>query len=308
MYVNGDLTIRGILKGDVWVGYVANNKATASGGGVFIGAGTALIEDTFVYLNEANTPDPLGMGLASTALGGGVFVGNQVATATINRTKINNNLSTGTGGGVHIQDGGEGNGASVTLDHCPIYGNKARSMGAGVAVMKGTLNVVSSNIHHNDVEGNTTGWGGGVYVGERVTAASFFNSTIAANSAVTSGGGVWIEVPATGINPAITLDNTWVVGNTAAEQGGGIAVAWAEAGGSVALVLKGNTLIAHNTLTGIGSAGGGLYLGRGSLTLDGATFDTNEADWGDGVFAATGTQWFMGPGGVSYIDDIWYDE
>ncbi len=281
-------------------GEVHDNSAIRWGGGISVGGGTVNIENTKIYLNEAVRP------LQPTGLGGGLFIGNGVVTATITGAKIYANTADDTGGGVFIAGGDSMVVTNATLDQCQMYLNNARH-GGGVGILKGVLNVLSTNIYNNGDLGNTE-YGGGVHIGVRVVSVNFSGSTISGNKATISGGGIWIDVPRPDYNPAITLDNTWVVGNRATYAGGGIGVAWESVGGTPHLTLKGDTLIAYNILTDQNSAGGGLYLGRGSVTFDDVTFEYNTASFATGFYAVSGTEVIEGPGGATFIDDTWFIE
>jgi hypothetical protein len=63
-----------------------------------------------------------------------------------------------------------------------------------------------------------------------------------------------------------------------------------------------------NQLTEPNSKGGGLFLGRGSVYLNGVTFAYNLATTGTGFYAAAGTSGTEGPNGVQFIFDTWFVE
>jgi predicted outer membrane repeat protein len=287
---------------------VFNNKAVANGGGISARSGVVDIRNTTVSLNEVGTLVNPGFGL-----GGGIFVGDRVTQALIRNTDILNNIADGRGGGVHITGGGVVDGVPVitttTIRECSIYENRAQR-GGGVAIMKDTLTVEYTAFSNNKAESAIAGFGGGVYVGDRVTAVSFTQSGLTGNEATTSGGGLWLEVPQAGVTLAVTLDATQVIANRAANQGGGIGTGWQAAGGTLQMTLNNDTRIEGNTVTAQGSVGGGLYLGYGTVTFDGVTFNTNIAGGplATGYYVKSGAQALLGPGGVTVINDTWFIE
>src|SRR6202035_5156957 len=111
-----------------------------------------------------------------------------------------------------------------------------------------------------------------------------------------------------GGNLAVTLDNTWVIYNGGATLGGGIYVSADATAGNLQLALQNNTLIADNYLTAPGSEGGGLFLGSGTVTFNGVTFDSNTASFATGFYAVAGTQINGWPGGVTFNNDSWFIE
>lgn len=242
--------------------------------------------------------------------GGGVYIGDHVTSAQIKGTDINHNGTNGLGGGVYIQGGSVQDGiqTTVNIDDCRIYWNDAEN-GGGIAITKDNLNVANSSITNNHATVDATrGYGGGVYIDEAVTAVSFSNSLLGSNTATTSGGGIWIWTPQAASTITVTLDNTSVVGNSAAFGGGGIGVSGNTVEGSVQLLLKNGTYIAYNSLTDQNSVGGGLFLGNGTVTFDGITFDSNTAAFATGFFAASNTEVIEGPGGATFNNDSWFIE
>ena len=198
-------------------GILTNNMAKDNGGGVYVKSGTFTMTGGSITNNTAE----FGFGGAlcvdgdnnevtitlsggeisnNTATnGGGVFMKGSQTTITLSGTaKISNNkavtenevtLSTGHGGGVHIDDGM----FSIT-DSATITGNKADKNGGGVYVhFGGTFRMSGGEISKN----TASSYGGGVHVGAAATQKpqgtfTMSGGTITGNTATANGTGVYV--------------------------------------------------------------------------------------------------------------------
>ncbi len=201
---------------------ITDNSADNHGGGVYVrsdGEATAVtLMNATLQGNDAG-PGGFGGGLAfhgtqsgdtldildslidhnvADAGGGGVKVSGIGLTAHIVRTSISNNEANGdgaNGGGLLVE------GASVTMTASTLGFNDARADGAGIQV-EGTVTLINSTVASN----TAVGTGGGLFIAAGHMVA-LYSSTIALNEA-TDGGGVFVE------NGAVTLDNTLIGANT----------------------------------------------------------------------------------------------
>lgn len=176
---------------------LTGNTASLSGGGVYAGTdyGGLVAEGSTISGNTA-----------TSALGGGGGVavnegsGKYAARNRLSHTVVSGNHATGgDGGGVLV--GGLGADDRMNVVQSTISGNDAGSSGGGIsfrgnspASLKGELALTDAT-----VSGNTAATGGGVGVGTPHEnpvlgphgTIAFDNSTIAANSATSAGGGIF---------------------------------------------------------------------------------------------------------------------
>ena len=126
------------------------------------------------------------------------------ATLSVNALTIADGKTIGDGGAI-------ANSGTLTVTKSTFTGNSARYGGA--LFNQGEMIVVNSTFH-----GNSAAFGGGVmnWMG---ASAEIGNSTLAENSASSSGGGLynaWLD----GVGGTLTLFNTLLAGNTAGASGG----------------------------------------------------------------------------------------
>ncbi|HYT93264.1 MAG TPA: Ig-like domain-containing protein, partial [Gemmataceae bacterium] len=172
------------------------------------------------------------------------------------------------GAGISIEDT-----ATTTIFGTTIAGNSG-SQGAGIS-NEGTLNLLSST-----VSGNVSGGdGGGISIASPFTTR-VSTSTIINNISAGRGGGIF--------NAGLQTDvyGSTITGNAAANNAGGIAIV---AGSTLTL---NNTIVAENTVTGVGSPningrvsqGSGNFIGVGDNNLTGITNGTNGNRIGNPLF------------------------
>ena len=158
--------------------------------------------------------------------GGAMLVAN-TGNLTVDRSTISSNIGV-QGGGINVANNG-----TLALVDSTIAGNTASGTGGGVQVGAGA-DVV---IERSTISGNRASHGGGIH-----TAGTLFltNSTVAGNTAVATGGGVYANTTA-----AISIRNATIALNGAASTGGFY-------GDLAASTEVGNTIIAGNTHGNVG--------------------------------------------------------
>lgn len=244
---------------------VRNNRATARGGGLFIGAGSYSLVDTTIADNFA------------TNEGGGI---EDLGTApsTITRTRIVNNTTTGAGAGIrHVS------GQTLTINHSTLSGNTAATTGAvtggGIASQSATL-----NINYSTISGNKSHFAGGIYVANlgTPTTLNLVGSTVTGNTAVSDGGGLFV------FGATATLTNSTIVNNLAgAGTGGGLSMQNSSSG--TATVTSINNTIAFNRS---GANGGGITTISGVLTLKNTLIASNISGTNADIQSAFASQGF----------------
>ncbi len=186
---------------------------TDSGGGGTIdsdgaGYGVHVYSDSgTTFIMEAGTITG-----GSTTYGGGVYVNGGVIEMT--GGTISGNTATTFGGGVYVTASG-----SFTMTGGSIRGNTANSNGGGVHVNSGSFTMSGGSISGNNANSN----GGGVYVtdsGSFTMRGGTIGGEIVtdANTAITSGGGVYT-------NGAFTMTGGSITGNSVPNNysnGGGV--------------------------------------------------------------------------------------
>jgi hypothetical protein len=207
---------------------LSGNHATSGGGGALSAGqkyGDISITDSTI---SGNTAGGNGAGVAAYALS---FPKYGPTQNQITRTTISGNSAGGEGGGLY-QSGLISDQGSFTVDHSTISDNDAgaSSRGGGMVIagtVAGDFQTVDSTI-----SGNSAGAGAGVALYTNATATqlgpdgaiSFDNSTVASNTAATSGGGFYLGVYGPSGGPytssaTIPLNSTIVGGNTANGSG-----------------------------------------------------------------------------------------
>jgi CSLREA domain-containing protein len=116
-------------------------------------------------------------------------------------------------GGLATRGGGVWNQGVLTLGHCAVSGNYARSAGGGIANDAGTLAITQC-----EISGNTGGGGGGIYTDGTLTITQ---STISGNNSANTGGGIYSATDSDFSVSSTTVVNSTISGNTA-QHGGGI--------------------------------------------------------------------------------------
>jgi len=163
-----------------------------------------------------------------------------------------------TGGSIGIRAGEE---AEVTIVRCDIHGNKG---GPGILVESwATVEIVETSIRRN---GGPFTDGGGLRL-RPWSSSTLRDSTVSGNAAL-SGGAVYAQ------SCSITF-YTCVLNNNTAKLSGGAIHSFESVVNIVGGSYFGNVATNH----------GGAVRGSGvQLTIEGAVFESNQSDWGGGIF------------------------
>lgn len=230
-----DPTQPGKITGGSVSNTMGDDKPWELGGGVTVRGGTFIMNGGIIFGNSG-TGGAVGgvnvsnggtftmtVGVITGNTSGGLNVTGSSATATIKSgAVIDNNNTTGSGGGVHVIGGGK-----VTLDGGSITGNTALQDGGGVFVgTGGTFILERGKIEGNKAEngsgggiGVTSGKNGSDSAGTERGTLEIKGGEIKGNSAKT-GGGVSV---ASGDKPGVlTMSGGVIVENTASECAGGL--------------------------------------------------------------------------------------
>jgi hypothetical protein len=169
----------------------------ASGGGIFVGGGTLIVQDALVGGNSAGAD---GGGIASSS-----------ANLTLRNTTVTSNAA-GTNAGAARRSGGgvSAIGGTLLLENSTISGNAAATDGGGI-YLNGTSSEVWT-VRNGTIANNSAGSsGGGVMVRNTATGGSLVvqSSTIAANTASGTGGGI----ARTGTGGSVSITSTIVANN-----------------------------------------------------------------------------------------------
>ncbi|MCA9921229.1 MAG: right-handed parallel beta-helix repeat-containing protein, partial [Anaerolineales bacterium] len=200
-------------------GFEIRNGVAIQGAGIYNQMGAPLIRNNKIYDND---------GTQSGGVGAGIF---DDGSATIENNTIYNNHAQANGGGiaVHLNNG------LTTISFNEIYDNSAGSFGGGIFLHVNTEAMIEGNVIHNNTADSGAGFGtfgptaaalqNNMFyqnqasdLGGAVFAAgsmNIWNDTIAANSATTNGGGIFVEVGAT-----VQISNTIIVSNTGSNMTG----------------------------------------------------------------------------------------
>ncbi|MBK8464639.1 MAG: CSLREA domain-containing protein [Chloracidobacterium sp.] len=196
---------------------VSNNLSTALGGFSGYAAGinnqqaTLNLNNTSVSFNTSSRYQAGVRNLASTAA---------VSTLNITNSTINNNTSTAAdafGGGVSNIVGSTFN-ATTNIDRSTISGNNltgATSIGGGVINTGSTGGAALLNITNSTISGNSAHDAAGIFSDGSAAACSIDFSTIALNTAVAEGGGIYQDAT---IGGSTTIKNSIFANNVAASN------------------------------------------------------------------------------------------
>jgi len=199
-----------------------------------------------------------GVGYGDPSQGGGVL---NYGTLEVNNSKISNNMSALSGGGIHSEGG------TLIVRDSILSGNLAEGAGGAISQVQNSGILINSECSENTARLD----GGCMWVGATSTV-NVTNSTIRGNFGK-AGGGLRAEW-----NSVLVVNNSTVSENRAWGRGGGVS------NGSHATVLVLNSTIADNT----SDFYGGGVLAAGSFTLvKNSTVSGNSAPRGGGI--ATGS-------------------
>ncbi len=244
------------------------NTSSFQGGAIWDGSFAAADTPTIAVTNTAIT------GNTAASLAGGVLVVN-AASYSMTGGSLSTNTAV-SAGGMYVQGTG-----TAAFTGTNLAGNKATNGNGGGIWVSGALSLTNATLTTNVATGTvTTGFGGGVFVGETVAAdtpsAVINSSTFRTNNAGWVGGAVAVGAGSTAtMSPGSLLDQ-----NTAISAGG----LYVQSGGTA--TLTGTTLSRNAANTGFGGAA----FNAGALTLTDGAVDQNTALHAGGLYVAeTGT-------------------
>jgi hypothetical protein len=208
-----------------------------------------------------------------------------LGTVTINGVTIENGLAqpddgaTGSGGG--IRDQGP---VDLTLNNDVLANNSASADGGGVAMENVTSTKWALTLNNTTVINNHAGDAGGGIDTDGSGKVFINNSTIADNTTLNQGAGIWLDAIQVGTvfqTANLNVNNSVIRGNTAGMLAGGIGNA---GNGTVTIA---NSTIADNTSTGFGG-GFGDENAQGTLVVQNSLFLNNKAGTNGGGIQAAG--------------------
>ncbi len=217
------------------------------GGAVYIwGASADIILDNVIISGNVSTTD-----------GGGVFLYNGRLTIQGN-SRVTSNTATLNGGGIFNRRG------LLTINNIELDNNLSRQ-GGGIYLNRSESSLVlnGGNIHNNETTATGGNFpGGGIHVNN---GTATLNGGIIQHNSSYRGGGIVVR------RGSATLNGTQIYSNTAT-YGGGVYVAEATA---VFTQTSGN--ITENRSIGTSFGGGGMYIYRGTVYLNGGQVLSNTA-------------------------------
>lgn len=293
-----------------------NYSASEGGGGIRIEGGTLTTDSGFKVTKNYSA--------GTGANGGGISTKTAI---TLKKVDISCNKTTGNGGGIYVDTGGEFALANGSISYKSQINKNIAVNGGGIYT--GDANVTINVSNFTDIDGNEAACGAGIYsvagAGTDVTGKLIIsggNTAVVRNQASDTGGGVYN----TGTvfiygGPQIGFNGNGSGGNTSATAGGGIYntgnlymgySAWTDEvtntaesyGGTIqynvaplgagiystGTVYFAKGAIQNQNSTSI-SSGAGVYLAGGSFTMSGnAKVYANKAqEYGGGIYADAST-------------------
>ncbi len=162
---------------------IHDNVSDATGGGLFLGAGTHDVSASRIVANRVVKPNPF------VTPGGGGLVVNTGAIATVSGTVIANNVAPGNGGGVVVV-------GDLTLNDAQVDDNVTTASGGGVYVNGGTLSASRTEFRRNEAVDVS---GGGI-VASTNAQVSLTSVRLLGNTAGNQGGAIWASTVGTRVD------------------------------------------------------------------------------------------------------------
>ncbi len=262
---------------------------TGGGGLVIVGETTVpMVSLSGVTVDENTAPSAAGIGIVDSQL-------------TIDNSVIRNNVATSPlsgAGGIGALTTVQLAGDLLSIQNSNVIDNTTAGEGGGLGIINGDISVFTTTISGNQAMG---GRGGGVGLLNNGIAgtATFDSSTISANTASESGGGIAV------LNFGLDLENVTLSTNDAGTVGGGI--------GYDNNVDSVNERISFSTITSnTSSAGGSNIAATGEpIGVIGSIFNDGDSAVGPGVLNSLGnnldsgnTSGFSGPGDLINTDPL----
>ncbi|MFI5006336.1 MAG: choice-of-anchor Q domain-containing protein [Solirubrobacterales bacterium] len=240
----------------------ANTASRGGGGlGMIFGASSATLRNASVVADNE----------AAGAYGGGGIDADPGTTIDIDDSDIRGNRApAGAGGGIHTQ-------GRLTLRRSTVGTNSAY-YGAGITMWNAgaTLNLLNSRVHANQTSTLGGERGGGIWLVWGVVAV-LRESRIEGNTSV-YGGGLFVD----GNNGAMIVDRVAISGNDATTRGGGLFVA------AGAVVRFANSTLSGNRAAFGGGLYLSQSAPAAQVTLSYSTVAGNDAQAGGGLHATLG--------------------
>ncbi|WP_160168170.1 right-handed parallel beta-helix repeat-containing protein, partial [Rhodopirellula sallentina] len=260
---------------------IRGNEAGGSGGGIANLGGTVTLNGSAVGSSSVGTDQN-----SASEHGGAIYASGNAATV-LSGALIRGNAATQNGGGLF-----NGADATMTITGGDITdntasGNAVDQGGGGVFNAGGTVDVTDTFIDRNMADGSSGNGGGIMTMGGTVNLVDL---SLATNEATRAGGGIENN------GGTVTLTNVFVGGanpsdaNTAGINGGGL-----HASGVTSVTTINDGSFQNNIAA---QEGGGLWIGDGTLTINGTTIlqntanssnNPNDDQGGGGIFNIGGT-------------------
>lgn len=171
------------IKNNVVTGTTDTSLAYVGGGGVYTNRGAAFtMHGGRITENSASATDPNGYAVYG---GGGLFL--EGGTFVMESGVISNNETAEYGGGIQVYQGT----ANARLKGGNITGNRAAKSGGGIYQYYGTLTIEPTADGELHISENSAAKGGGLAVDAGNTAMT--GGIVSENSATSNGGGVYIS-------------------------------------------------------------------------------------------------------------------
>ncbi len=251
---------------------IARNSAVRAGGGIEENsriARVSILEGVALDSNSARS-NPGNGGALHVSGNGGI---------AISGSRISANFASSEGGGLW-NGTGEMSLDSVVIEGNEAAGDEADQGGGGLFNQRGTVRLLKDVVIADNHATGASGSGGGI-LNDSAGTLVIERSTISENSAVRAGGGIEDNSRA---GTPVTLTNVTMVRNSAGPNPGN--------GGALHVTGNGNVTIEFGLIgeNSAGREGGGLWNGRGEMSVVRSTIDRNSAggtasdDGGGGVF------------------------
>lgn len=233
---------------------------TADGGGaIFVSANDIVAPSSLTIVNcdfnnNSTESDTSGDG------GGGAIYASDVSL-DITGTEFNNNIATaasGSGGAIYYES--QSVLTTFSLVNSDLTGNIAGR--AGGAIETNTPNVLTiTNVTFDGNQATGTPGNGGALHNTGISDTNVTGSTFINNIAGSEGGALWNQAGGTMTVNASTVTGNEAQGNDSSNGGGGLF----NNGGT--LIVSGATLVNNNSATGTSGSGGGILSTDGDVTV-----------------------------------------
>lgn len=260
---------------------ITNNTALQNGGGCYYYAQGVTADFTMENTKLTNNTGGTGGGLYLLTDSGGTirFAQNTISSNTAG------NGSSGSGGGVWIQNQSQNTGLTVSSSN-DIWENNHSTANGGAFSLTGGSGAFSLQLDQDTISGNTCEQNGGGLLISNTDAGKlvFHQTTLSNNSARGSGGGLYYANLSSAVTSDFAITDSIITNNIAGLEGGGLRIA---SGNGFLTTTLTDTTISSNTAKN--NSGGGIWNGgaNNTLTLFGSTVvsdNSSEAGNGGGIY------------------------